>query len=244
MSANLLLSFLPILIVLLSVILVIFIGRSIKRIFNQRGKYATNYTVKWFLGAYFSFLLISIILYMLIPKGNTIEWQGIREEDVDQAANDFHQAAFSGNINTFDTAILEKQWKFDYHNPQLKLQVANGENVDFSIFVEVKDTKDGKIEVYQYRRASLMSAIIVEKLKPMNIYLTGDTLFVTKPDPVRVKFSLFNKEFPVTQFTGESLSLDSSGFLRMEDILYLRIPKDLDGVDQGDLYIERVRKEP
>ena len=111
MSSNLLFSFLPILIVLITIFLVIFIGRSIKRTLNQRGKYVSNHSIKWFLGVYFIFLLISIILYTLIPKGNTIEWKGVREENVDQADNDFDQAALSGKINTFDKAILEKQLK-------------------------------------------------------------------------------------------------------------------------------------
>lgn len=230
----------PILIVAAVVIFVIVLGRMIKRMSNRNGKYTSVNLLKWFLGGYILFLLCSILLSTLIFKGNEIEWKASRKELSMKSWDYFYQATLTGKIAEADESYIKKKWAFTFHNTRAKIRLMNGDNGNsIPIIAEVKNKKDGKIEVYQYSNEAFLT--IAFKLKPMGIHLTGDTLYLTKPEPEHLKFSLFKKEFPITQFTGDSLEKYSTDFFRVENVLYLRIPRGLDLV--SDMPIEKVHEE-
>lgn len=82
-----------------------------------------------------------------------------------------------------------------------------------------------------------------DEVKPLEIKWSQDTLTIMKPEFIDLNFAMFKKEFPITQFVEEDgLDPHSSGGFMRHPILYLKVPKDLEIVDQTNGYVDFIEK--
>jgi hypothetical protein len=109
--------------------------------------------------------------------------------------------------------------------------------------VERKNTNDDKIEAVAYRTRSSMNDMDISKLiNPIRVKLVGNLLTLQAPKQAKLKLSMFNNVFAVTQFSSEaSLFKHHSSFYDGQSILYMRIPKDLELINKSDLNIQFVK---
>lgn len=77
-----------------------------------------------------------------------------------------------------------------------------------------------------------------DKLIPYRLELVDNTLNLRSPGQQKINISIMNDPFPVRQFTSESNF--SRSFSGGDQIIYLRIPKSLEVVNEEQVHLEYV----
>jgi hypothetical protein len=162
--------------------------------------------------------------------------------NIEKEGNALLHSAAAGKFATIESNHIEKKWNLEYHEPKLNLATETDQYFGAQIYVERKNTNDDKIEAVAYRTRSSMNDMDISKLiNPIRLKVAGNLLTVQNPKQAKLKFSMFNNVFAVTQFTGEASSFQhNSSFYDGQSILYLRIPKDLELIIKSDLNIQFV----
>ncbi|HEY2420123.1 MAG TPA: hypothetical protein VGI04_01825 [Neobacillus sp.] len=221
--------------------MVYFGAKLMNKTVNRNGNYSYgNRVLRIFVG-YLAILLLCVVLDMVLPAKGMPDWKVVRTIELEKESEDLYYAALEGRIDKVDHKFIVKKWSFDYHNQQLNIEVPNNEALNIQVMIEKKKTNDDKIEAVFYRtRSSMNDKDISGIAKPISLELNKDLLTLLPPQRGAVKFTEFTNAFPVKQFTGEKKFFDSTNFFDGQSILYLRIPKDLQLVDQSNLNIEFV----
>jgi hypothetical protein len=179
----------------------------------------------------------SVIMLYLIPNKGFLNQSKNNEKEINQshiASQDIYTAAKEHRLDNTEGVYTNEKWEFNFDEKQLEIVFLDMENSNIQILAERKTTNDNKIEAIEYLTKSIFYGIdYTDKIKPPKIYLVGKELKITKPEGYSVKITSFMKEFTLPQFS-EKRKKQQEYFSNMmwgQRIVYLRIPKDLEIVD-------------
>jgi hypothetical protein len=222
----------PFLVILLIIVLVV---GAVKKSINK--KIYNHVVPKVFVG-YFAVLLICLVLDIFHPlEKGTFQQSYNNSKKLEMERVELLDAAEVGKFNEINPKMLKAEWDAEYDDKQLNLAVQNGD--DFNVFVVVKrkEINDGKIEAKYYKSSSSLDSY---KINQIEIELSGDTLFLIKPEPVKINFSQFENPFTVNQFTGDRWFQRDTNFVHGQNVIYLQIPKNIQLVDQSNINFQYV----
>ncbi|MBS4210145.1 hypothetical protein [Bacillus sp. FJAT-50079] len=227
----------------LILILLIFIGVPLFAIWLRRLSRSNpnrKRIVKIVVGLYFSILIAAPLVYGLLPnKPSHIVF--VKEKEANERTVQLRNALFHGRTDTIEADFIKNQWKFEYDGS--KLQIAPTEGFfEGEIVIERKTEADGMIEATYYMSTILAQVDVTKDLIVPNIKLNKDRLEIaSNPGTIEISYSFMKKEFPISQFTGENLFASYFSEPRQSvDILYLRIPKNVDVINDQYLAISYI----
>ncbi len=176
-------------------------------------------SLNWVLRVYTAVLLSSVVVLYMLPKQDF----AASTTYLDQFTG-IYEAGKAGKLGSTNGVYAKGNWSFEFSGSQLKI---SSEYPNALIFVQRKDSDDGKLDLIDYVTSSTFDGIdYTDKIKPPKVALVRDELIVKSPGPYQVDYVKFDKDFAAAQFSDESSSQPGSGFLSGE-ALVLRIPKNL-----------------
>lgn len=227
---------------LLPIILSLFIFGFIIFLTKRNGKrkktYLSSKKIRWMLVVYVVILLISVGLFFLIPN----EEDAVKGEKISNPGISYRltEAIYNGHVANIDEKFIAKQWNFSFKQNELTIEAIENDINGISIIVERKDVNS--IEVNFYQTPTFIKGMdITDQIKSPHIELSSKTLTITKPKHNELNFTSFKQEFTMSQFQGEDLQdndvvwLGEKSYIRGEQLLYIRVPKDLK-IQVGDDY--------
>ncbi|MBS4179028.1 hypothetical protein [Lederbergia citrea] len=219
-------------VVLPSILIMQGVNSSNKRIKSKR-------LIKTILGCYLAILLLSIALYGLLPT-KASQVVVVKEKEADQITDHLYTDIFNGKIQKVDLTFIKDKWTLDYKGEKLKIVQTEG-FFEGTIVVERKLENDGEIEGTYYASTIVGGIDVTKEIEPVRVRLVGSKLELAgMPETVNLEYAISKKEFIVNQFTGESFVQSDSDAYRDFQVLYLRIPRNLDLIDEQDMPIHYV----
>lgn len=207
---------------------------------NKRGNHSYVKRTMGIFAGYAAILIICMLVNFVIPGKGTADLKQADEKELDRISQELYDAALAGRMDQVDKSFLQKTWSFDYREPKLEFLVNSENYVNVSVFVERKAVDDGRIEAGFYQNGLNIDNININELQDSpRLELEDDQLVIMKPIKTKLKFSKFGSVFSVNQFTGET-SLGSGSISTGPNILYIKIPKNLELTAQNDLDIQFV----
>ncbi len=205
-------------------------GTSRSRV--RAGKWSqSSRWVKPLLGMYGLILFSSLILFYVVPSvyGFTTDGDvGEERENYMELYSEFYHAADKGRLEEMEAVHTIEKWEFEYHGSDIKVTDARGEQPNMAVWVQIKDHEDGIIEAAFYTTGNVVNGFdFTHEIRPPIIEQRGDRLIVTKPEPYKIEYFSYTKEFTIRQFYGPYGLGHSSGSLFGPDILFLKIPKNI-----------------
>jgi hypothetical protein len=229
---SILLTFLPIgMVLFLAVLLFLMI--------NRRVKFVTVKITHWLLSIYTGVLLLATAFVPFILD-DTIRLEKVNQEDIDRASSNFYAKISQGKIARIDKKYIAVDKSFDDYQSQT-LRVASSSEYVPQVFVERKTSDDDKIEAYIFDTGLIIDGIdLSENLKRYKVQLIENTLTIIPPEEQNIKISMARDDFPIRQFTGESIISDT--FTSRDTFVYLRIPEDIEIITDDDMYLEYIEE--
>ncbi|MFD1708882.1 hypothetical protein ACFSCZ_19645 [Siminovitchia sediminis] len=179
-------------------------------------------------------LVASVFTFEVLPKSENVFVRSQAEEQFEDETMRLDQAIFSGKTEDIDPKYILHTWEWEYTGNELHIQ--KGEDwFNGLIIVDRKDKNDHLVEGTFYASTIIGGIDFTEEYRPYDVNLEKDILYLkgTWADK-NFKFTVFEKEFVITQFNGEQKP--SAGFSGFRDMnyLYLKIPKDLK-IEEGTM---------
>jgi hypothetical protein len=233
----------PLFITLIIVIGIAVLGsRMMNKIPAKKRNYSYSKRIRAIFAGYLILLLFCFVLDIVWPHKNMADWKKVSTQEVERENQNLYNAAINGKINEVDHKYLETEWKFNYNEKTLMVNVQNGEYSNIQVIAERKKTNDGKIEATYYRSTTSMNDLdITDLVNPPGMRIADNQVTLLKPERKKIKISQFADVFSVNHFTGQTSFEQRSDFFAGGGFLYLKIPKDLQLVDQANLNIEYVK---
>lgn len=226
---NMLLMFIPILIVLL---LVAGVGTIMIKA-SRRIRVSPKKT-RWVIGGYILFLLAAAVLSVSVLSDKNTEfktWSAEELEGIENKQMRVMDAAHSGRLEKVDDVYSNKKsWSFPYTDQQLDITHLDGEASEVFVFVEEKDTDDDVIEAIHYTGNVFVDGMdMTDKKSSAELELKGKILSVKAPEMVSVSVTRFSSGFPFQQFSnGKSWFLGERPSMgHGPDFILLRVPADV-----------------
>lgn len=222
------------------IIVLVFVGLmafSINRVGSRRNKYINRKSITWLLGGYAVVLIISTILFFLVPiqpKTNFAEEADLRH------SHHFEYITSQDMLDEVsDFIVNEKEFPYDkdYLNIQLNVNDSNDRHYHLKILVERKNEADQMIEAVIYQTPTFINDWnITEHIDPLQVDVTLSTLLI---DNILKEFSYasFKTEFPFSQFEEDDQSFFGEVIVQGEELLFLRIPKDVELIEKDSVDI-------
>ncbi|SFB06893.1 hypothetical protein SAMN04488072_106178 [Lentibacillus halodurans] len=91
---------------------------------------------------------------------------------------------------------------------ELRLEMVNGHDphADIPVFVERDPDRNNTIDALYYQPPLIVEGRDMSdkiKLNPLNVKLSSRIVTIDAPVPSVIELSMFKREFPISQFTGE-----------------------------------------
>lgn len=204
-------------------------------IFKAGKKYFTVKVTHWMLMLYTIVLLISTAISPFIT-GTNVSSKIVSQKVIDQQINEIYTKIANGEIEKIDSKYLLKKEKLDLNQAQT-INIISSNEYGPHIYVE-KGIEGTNFEVYVYSQALTVNGMdFSDKLEPYNIDFKDGQLSIN-PTIKNLDISVVASSFPVRQITGESImnSFSSSG----DQIIYMKIPKDIKVVADEPVYLEYI----
>ncbi|GIN96662.1 hypothetical protein J6TS1_25320 [Siminovitchia terrae] len=207
----------------------------------QRNVLKNKHYVKLLLIGYGLVLIAAVFIFEALPiSEKEPDFNQLTDEQLDEEMNQFIETLLDGRTNEVDTRYVLNEWQWKYSGKEIRIE--DQDWFDGSVIVERKPENDGMIEGTYYSKSIAGGIDITNEYRPLNVTLEKDTMHVKgKWGEKDLKFTIYEKEFVITQFTGGGKgAMDYGGFMEI-DYLYLKIPKDLKlKPTNEDLYIHYV----
>ncbi len=207
----------------------------------QQNVLKNKYYVKLPLIGYGLVLVAAVFIFEALPiSDKEPDFNRSSDEELNQEMDRLFDALFDGRTNEVDSRYVQSEWQWKYSEKELNIE--DQDWFDGSVIVERKTENDGMIEGTYYSKSVVGGIDITNEHQPLNVTLEKDTMHVKgKWEEKDLKFTIYEKEFVITQFSGERKGMtDYGGFMEI-DYLYLKIPKDLKlKPTNEDLYIHYV----
>jgi hypothetical protein len=223
---------------LLPILILIFIVGIVYSVSKARKSFMTIKITHWLVLIYMGVLLLSTAMIPFITD-NQMDRNEMHQVDIDEAMNQLDANLRKGNMDQIDASYLLSKERFeDYQNQTLRIGYRS--EYGSQVFVERHMTDDDHIEVFTYANGLLIGGLdFSDKLIPHKLELTENTLTII-PTEQNIRLSITSASFPVGQFTGESIFRHS--FSRGEQVIYLRVPKDLKLIAEDEVFFVKVGK--
>lgn len=208
-------------------------------------KWMNKKLTKFIIIGYVSILFFSFSIYelSLSKKLTLIEQSSIANAEKEMEL--FFLALNEGRLEEIDPIHIFEEIEVNYSFDQLMIEMARQVDDGVSIVVERKIDNDHKIEVIYFRTKPNVQGIdIMKDMKPIDLKWTNETLILTPPKSMEFNFALFKKEFPISQFNRnvDQFHVEPT-YMMSNEVLYLRVPKDLEIVEGHEIYINYVGEE-
>ncbi|MBM6617415.1 hypothetical protein [Bacillus suaedaesalsae] len=211
-------------------ILILIVSFMIKG--SVRWKFMNIRGTRWIVLIYGALLLVSTILFYILPnENNNKQNRTLSEKELQEISSSSikaFEAATKGEIDNTKGVYRNGEWEFDFTGE--KLVLTKGDAISSFVVVEKKEINDGKVEVVSYATDLIIENVVLkEKLNPPGVELSGENLRIIMPEMQELNYSMFDKEFTITQFKPDRSREESyEGHMYMgNEILYVRIPKDV-----------------
>lgn len=232
---------LPILFILLVIMLfIIFLFRGSKGLSINFLQGRKAYML---LGSYIAILLIAVGLFLLNPFPTKPILS--KEADPDKVFSShliLNDVVFEGkSIYAFDDYI-ENKWEFEFKEDQFSVKMQSDESY-MPIAIDEKEVDDGIIEVTSYRTPTIVAGMdVTDQIDAVSVTFSSDALQIMVGYN-KLSFVTFEQEFTSKQFTSNPTILSEDDYREIhigEDLLYIRIPKDVKVEEPDNLYLEYV----
>ncbi|MBS4219804.1 hypothetical protein KHA96_15930 [Bacillus sp. FJAT-49711] len=216
--------------VLLVLLTWLFVSSRFKYIFKN------NKFVKIFLFTYAALLVLSVFVYEMLPH-EIKELPKAKVVNLDTLDSD----VFNGRIEDIDPSLIREEWKFDYSDKELQIRQVEG-YFDGTIIVDRKPESDGLIELKYIAASNLDGFDVTDEMSPLNAEIQNNNLNLSFKSRQRgISFTTYKKEFVINQFTGGiDQNLGSAGSFGEARYVFLKIPRDLEIVEDEDLWINYI----
>jgi hypothetical protein len=200
-------------------VLLIFIFAFMLKVWRR---YITVKMTHWLLLVYLGVLILAMAITPFISTDFPVQAKGKEDEWLD-LFKDLHNGAY----DRVDSKYIVQSEVFEYHHHTIRI-ATNREEDNTSIYVERKDTNDGKIESFVYNTGFNVNGYqFTDILAPVHLEVTSDTLEMNHPATQNITIAIAKKEFPITQFNGgKRLNVTTMG--PDNQAIYLRIPADME----------------
>lgn len=189
--------------------------------------------------AYFSVLLVGIVIFAFLSAGREFEFELMSKQEVkDKAAlNDqLYFLLVDGKWQEAnDVAYKVKQSTFSIPSNQLTVHALTGDGInETSIFVEKTDQLTESIEVMQYQGYTTFRRIdISEKKELFTVDLVNKDLHIDEAiDESITDVALIHQPFTTYQFTGDGWFFNSGLSLIGLGNIYIRVPIGVDVIGE------------
>ncbi|MBO1512916.1 hypothetical protein [Metabacillus bambusae] len=196
--------------------------------------------LKWMLSIYGVLLLVAVGLFYVLPiERSSTSNKIVDNQDelvkVEKARRLLTMAASEGKQITkenIDGVEIKNQWDFTYGEKQLDVTISDEQLGTLFTLVERKNVNDDRVEVIQYHTRTIIENLdITDDIRPLTLELAEGELTIRDTNAVEIHFGKFDKEFTISQFTEEKGLEDSfidEDHIWAENVLYIRVPKDMD----------------
>lgn len=183
--------------------------------------------IRWTISGYVIILLIATGAFYITPKPESFgeEDAGLdNSEDVDESIHQIYDDAHNGTMSDeYDLYIKQKE-EIELADHTLALGSVSGESIP--VFVDEKDENDGMVGATLYSTPTLVNGVdITDEIPDVRIETSSNEVTLIPPEETEVSFTSFEREFSLTQFTGERNRLGVN-IERGGSLLYLRVPKN------------------
>lgn len=201
--------------------------------------------MKSLLIVYGAVLVLSVFVFEWLPLEVKDVTYAKTEKQIRKEHIDLIDKIENGQTDEIDPAYIQNTWQFEYNADQLYMHQVE-EIFDYTIVIERKSENDGFIEGAFYASNILSGIDITDEMQDLlDVSLNGDTLSISNLSGDTVyDFTVYKKEFVITQFTKDQASNFKIGEAHFEEIkyLYLRVPKDLELIKEEGMFIHYVNK--
>lgn len=201
---------------------------------------------KYIFVGYLLILIAAFGFYEAAISKNLVEIDPNEIQQLDNKVNRFFMNLYEGKISEIDDEFIyeQKQIEFPYDKLMIVSKTA-AEDIGVPIIVEKKDVDDNLIDMIHFRTKPEVDYLDSFEMDDLLKYeWKKNTLFFEIPDEIEFTLGSFKKEFPILQFTGEKdeESLELINLVRF-NILYLRVPKDVEISHSDSIYVEIIGEE-
>lgn len=221
---------------ILPIVIIIFLFVGISKV---RIKFATPKVTHWILFTYISVLLLNTAFGSFITN-DKVSLKEMEKVATDGELSDIYPQLRKGEFDKIDKGYLINEKSFGVD--QIKtLKVKSSNDNDLTVLVERKTSDDNKVEAFIFSSGLIIDDYdFSQLLKHYHLELKGQILTINPPKQQDIKISIAQNEFPVRQFTGDSMFINS--FTSGDPVVYLRIPSDLKVMADGHVFLESVKK--
>ncbi|VEF49827.1 Uncharacterised protein [Bacillus freudenreichii] len=197
--------------------------------------------VKILLMGYGIVLIASVFVFEVLPiNKDEPDFSSSSDSQMEKEMNRVNDALFNGRTEEVDSRYVLKEWQWNYNGKELLLK--NQDWLNGTVIVERKAENDGIVEGAFYANSVVGGIDLTNEYQSWDVKLEKDILHLKgKWEEKNLKFTVFEKEFVIIQFTGERKGgMGFGGFMEI-NYLYLKVPKDLKLVPENeDIYIHYV----
>ncbi|MFA1710685.1 hypothetical protein ACDX66_03150 [Peribacillus frigoritolerans] len=203
------------------------------------GKFATPKVTHWLLFIYIGVLLLGTAFVPFIIDDSMSQKGTEKVVDTDRELSDLYSHLTKGEIDQIDAKYLLKESNFSNHEIQI-IKVESSNDEGSQIFVERKTNNDDTIEAFIFGNGLIIGDYDFSSiLKPYHLELIDDTLTINLPQQQDINLIITKADFPIRQFTGESI-IDTS--FSSDQVVYLRIPDNLKLIADDHVFLEFIEK--
>jgi hypothetical protein len=208
-------TFIPPFVLLILVFLLAYMLKSWKR-------YVTVKITHWLLIIYLGILFIAMAITPFISTDFPVQAEG-----KDESWLDIYKVLHNGAFEQVDSDYIAQSEVFDYDYPTIRIS-SDREEDSTLIYVERKDTNDGKIEAFVYNTGFNINGYqFTDILAPIHLELNYDILEINHPDIQNITIAIVEKEFAINQF-GEQKRTNVTTMGPDNQAIYLLIPADVE----------------
>ncbi|KON90026.1 hypothetical protein AF332_26575 [Sporosarcina globispora] len=221
------------------VILILIFGVFIFMV-RLAGKFATPKVTHWLLFLYISVLLLGTVFVPFIIDDPMSQKGMGKVVDTDREFSDLYSNLNKGELDQIDAKYLMKESSFsNYQNQTIRVESSN--NDGSQILIERKAVNDDTIEAFIFGNGLIIDGYdFSRKLKPYHLELMDNTLTINLPHQQDINLLIAKADFPIRQFTGESIINPS--FSTGDQVVYLRIPNNLELIAGDHVFLEFIEK--
>lgn len=210
--------------------LVIFLGIVISvLLLFSKGIKRVNFTssVKsnnWVLGGYTIILLFFMVIYILMPEAEHLEWKGEGDDK-----NGLHLYERLMNKEDIEERYVSNKETYALSGQELEIRSQDYYSNGFSIMFEKIPDLEGEIEVILYKGIlSVEQFDFSEELPSPSITFYDGILEVEQPAYYEKRIAFTTPEFPFAQFSGQRSTMQGYGHSSSNAIIYVKVPEDVE----------------
>ncbi|UOE96203.1 hypothetical protein [Alkalihalobacillus sp. LMS39] len=199
---------------------------AVKREHKPKPVFFTGKKIKWLFSFYVIVLVIGCITAFFIPVKQVNSVETYTDEENTKATEEFYDNVYSGQIEDIENIQQLQYEQFSYQGSELHMKLQEDEFIDEVIVVEQKQTNDELVEVAYYSTRTLASDAVYSQT-PFFVTQEQNTLLFSFPEQVEIEFAATKQPFTVSQFSGEDWFSYSYRHLIGQNVIYVKIPKDV-----------------